>query len=323
MTPIDKVFMLSINAKLDYATLRQICLTGHSRIPVYEELELPGINGQPAKTSKIIGILLVKQCVLLDPEGTSISALIQAIADGYADAIPVRKIPLNKVVTVPQNEPLLGILDRFQEGRSHMAIVSRLSIEKAASVKKVVKRGLTQRIKSSVGISDSSDSDTDSDADEARNHGKRFAARKASTASSGSAGSATAIGTELTREDTSSSNASGGAEGTGRKSIFGRKRRKDKKRSRIPDPEMGEPVASSSGKTESREVQMEDMAGKAKKHSLAQSVFALGKEQSMPADAVLSADAAKDFLQGFDQSIAPLGIITLEDVLEGAHRHEF
>ena len=72
MTPIDKVFMLSINAKLDYATLRQICLTGHSRIPVYEELELPGLDGRPTKTKKILGILLVKQCVLLDPEGTTI-----------------------------------------------------------------------------------------------------------------------------------------------------------------------------------------------------------------------------------------------------------
>jgi metal transporter CNNM len=232
-----------------------------------------------------------------------------------ADAIPVRKIPLNKVVTVPQNEPLLGILDRFQEGRSHMAIVSRLSIEKAASVKKVVKRGLTQRIKNSVGISDSSDSDTDDDADEADHSGKRSAARKASVASSGSAGSATAIGTEFTREDTGSSNASG----TGRKSLFGRKRRKDKKRARITDPEMGDRVASSSGKAESENVQMQDTTDKTKKPSLAQSVFAVGKEQSMPADAILSPDAAKDFLQGFDQSVAPLGIITLEDVLEGAY----
>lgn len=39
------------------------------------------------------------------------------------DATPVRKIPLNKVPFVPNNEPLLGILDKFQEGRSHMAIV--------------------------------------------------------------------------------------------------------------------------------------------------------------------------------------------------------
>lgn len=41
MTPIADVFMLSIDAKLDYETLRRICLTGHSRIPVYEEVEVP------------------------------------------------------------------------------------------------------------------------------------------------------------------------------------------------------------------------------------------------------------------------------------------
>lgn len=47
-----------------------------------------------------------------------------------ADAVPLRKIPLNKVPFVPNNEPLLGILDKFQEGRSHMAIVSRFSVDK-------------------------------------------------------------------------------------------------------------------------------------------------------------------------------------------------
>lgn len=41
MTPIEDVFMLSIDAKLDYETLRKICLTGHSRIPVYEEVDVP------------------------------------------------------------------------------------------------------------------------------------------------------------------------------------------------------------------------------------------------------------------------------------------
>lgn len=44
MTPIEDVFMLSIDAKLDYETLRKICLTGHSRVPVYEEVEVPGSN---------------------------------------------------------------------------------------------------------------------------------------------------------------------------------------------------------------------------------------------------------------------------------------
>lgn len=53
---------------------------------------------------------------------------------GNLDATPLRNIPLNKVPFVPNNEPLLGILDKFQEGRSHMAIVSRFSVEKVLSI---------------------------------------------------------------------------------------------------------------------------------------------------------------------------------------------
>ena len=61
MTPIEKVFMLSINARLGYETLREVCFTGHSRVPVYEEVELPVPNGQSVKAKKIVGVLLVKQ----------------------------------------------------------------------------------------------------------------------------------------------------------------------------------------------------------------------------------------------------------------------
>ena len=43
-----------------------------------------------------------------------------------------------------------------------------------------------------------------------------------------------------------------------------------------------------------------------------------GREQDMPADAVLSTEGAEEFLQIADPAVMPLGIITLEDVLEGA-----
>lgn len=71
MTKIDDVFMLSIDAKLDYKTLQKICATGHSRIPVFEEVEVPDKEGQMVKVPKILGVLLVKQCVLLDPKGNN------------------------------------------------------------------------------------------------------------------------------------------------------------------------------------------------------------------------------------------------------------
>ena len=82
MTPIKDVFMLSIESKLDYETLRKICATGHSRVPVYEEVEVPTSaviearnkagpaiatapspdgDGKTMLAKKIIGTLLVKQ----------------------------------------------------------------------------------------------------------------------------------------------------------------------------------------------------------------------------------------------------------------------
>lgn len=180
MTPIDQVFMISIESKLGYETLQQIVSSGHSRIPVYQEIEIPVnrarggsgtltpnrgsglLNALSRKASntqtkassddqrtldgsvttdkellpvnadsqvttvsasvatneksgtttikrkKIIGALLVKQCVLLDPE----------------DETPVRDMVINALPTVPADEPLLNLLNVFQEGRSHLAIVS-------------------------------------------------------------------------------------------------------------------------------------------------------------------------------------------------------
>ncbi len=113
MTPIEDVFMLPIDAKLDYETLGNVVNSGHSRIPVYSEVEVPdiqsGIAGKTRIVKKILGCLLVKSCVLLDPE----------------DATPLSTIPINNMPTVPWDEPLTSMLNAFQEGRSHMAIVSR------------------------------------------------------------------------------------------------------------------------------------------------------------------------------------------------------
>ncbi|KAJ3506708.1 hypothetical protein NLJ89_g6718 [Agrocybe chaxingu] len=313
MTPISEVFMLSIDSKLDYALLKKICRTGHSRVPVYEEVDapisvVPRGEEDPAqdekpkqrtqKVKKIIGILLVKQCVLLDPK----------------DATPLRKIPLNKVPFVPSNEPLLGILDKFQEGRSHMAIVSRFSVEKAASVKHAVKRGLTQRLRERVGMGD-----TDSDSDSAEEE-KNFALRKkrgrrslinrkrgrdrspgpdeatsTTTADSPKDKGVNIHETQYDVERGSSADLKDEEKGTGRKSkLEGEIKRKEKEEGGM--------------KSKIATLQLPKVAAGMTSMSML--------EQSMPADAVLAKEGAAEFLQGFDPAVMPLGIITLEDVLE-------
>ncbi|KAF9546037.1 DUF21-domain-containing protein [Agrocybe pediades] len=326
MTPIKDVFMLSIDSKLDYDLLKKICQTGHSRVPVYEEVDVPvsvvanvdlaGVDGtnssdvnpnqRTRKVKKIIGILLVKQCVLLDPK----------------EATPLRKIPLNKVPYVPNDEPLLGILDKFQEGRSHMAIVSRFSaekVEKAASVKKAVKGGLTHRLRRRVGM-ESSDSETDSSGDEEK--GKSFNKRrrrfidglKRKNSDEDTVDGASTIKEKDEKEEAPPP-------------IFVDSRPYDIETGVVAD-EVNFDADTEGAKEKDGPKGSEKKSDEArKKEEGRRRAFQLPKlatgmtsmsmmEQSMPADAVLAKAGAAEFLQGFDPAVMPLGIITLEDVLE-------
>ncbi|KAG6916014.1 hypothetical protein DXG01_008825 [Tephrocybe rancida] len=282
MTPIEDVFMLSIESKLDYELLKKIVQTGHSRVPVYEEVEVPistsgALSKRTQKMKKILGILLVKQCVMLDPK----------------DATPLRKIPLNKVPFVPNNEPLLGILDKFQEGRSHMAI--------AISVKKAAKRGLTQRLRERVGMGDSDSSDEEKDAESS---GRLSGVKEAEEA--------TLRGDGVVEQDF----------GTQGQSVFISKLKPSRGRSR--NVQMRD--TTEDHEKEKVEVEVEEAMDGTKRS--ARSSFQLPRaaanmasmsalEQSMPADAVLGKQGAEEFLKNFDAAVMPLGIITLEDVLEG------
>lgn len=98
MTPMDDVFTLSLDDVLDEATMDDILSQGYSRIPIHH----------PDNNSNFIGMLLVKMLITYDPE----------------DAKPVRDFAL---ATLPETRPdtsCLDIVNFFQEGKSHMVLVS-------------------------------------------------------------------------------------------------------------------------------------------------------------------------------------------------------
>ncbi|XP_024970445.1 DUF21 domain-containing protein At1g47330 [Cynara cardunculus var. scolymus] len=96
MTPISKAFSLDLDGTLTLDTLNAIMTMGHSRVPVYS-----------GDRTNIIGIILVKNLLAVNPD----------------DAVPLRKMLLRKVPRVTDNMPLYDILNEFQKGHSHIAVV--------------------------------------------------------------------------------------------------------------------------------------------------------------------------------------------------------
>ncbi|KAF8008740.1 hypothetical protein BT93_K2404 [Corymbia citriodora subsp. variegata] len=96
MTPISDIFCLNINSKLDEETLGLIIRKGHSRVPIY--------SGSP---TNIIGLILVKNLIKCNPE----------------DETPVKDVTIRKIPRVLDCLPLYDILNQFQKGHSHIAVV--------------------------------------------------------------------------------------------------------------------------------------------------------------------------------------------------------
>ncbi|KAI9332308.1 hypothetical protein DFJ73DRAFT_63328 [Zopfochytrium polystomum] len=96
MTKFEDVVMLPMDAKLDRQTIGKLIEAGHSRVPVYNNAR-----------ENVIGVLLVKQLVLLDPD----------------DATPLADIPIGRLPRIKSDTPLFEILHNFEEGGSHMAVV--------------------------------------------------------------------------------------------------------------------------------------------------------------------------------------------------------
>jgi metal transporter CNNM len=98
MTPIEDVFTMSLDDVLDEDTVDVLLSQGYSRIPIHH----------PDNDRNFVGMLLVKMLITYDPE----------------DARPVREFAL---ATLPETRPdtsCLDIVNFFQEGKSHMVLVS-------------------------------------------------------------------------------------------------------------------------------------------------------------------------------------------------------
>ncbi|KAI9683200.1 MAG: hypothetical protein M1829_005991 [Trizodia sp. TS-e1964] len=98
MTPMEDVFTMSGDTILDEETMDQILSAGYSRIPIHA----------PDDPLNFVGMLLVKILITYDPE----------------DAKRVSEFAL---ATLPETRPetsCLDIVNFFQEGKSHMVLVS-------------------------------------------------------------------------------------------------------------------------------------------------------------------------------------------------------
>ncbi|KAI0107657.1 DUF21-domain-containing protein [Hypoxylon sp. NC0597] len=98
MTPMEDVFVMSEDTVLDEKTIDRILDAGYSRIPIHQ-------TGNP---TNFVGMLLVKILITYDPE------------DG-------KRVKDFALAALPETRPetsCLDIINFFQEGKSHMVLIS-------------------------------------------------------------------------------------------------------------------------------------------------------------------------------------------------------
>ncbi|OAV94507.1 hypothetical protein PTTG_26976 [Puccinia triticina 1-1 BBBD Race 1] len=98
MTPIEETFTLGEDSILDESTVTELVSQGYSRVPIH----------QAGHDRNFIGMLLVKHLISYDPE----------------DAKPVRDFQLSNLPEGSPDMTCLEALNFFQQGRSHMLLVS-------------------------------------------------------------------------------------------------------------------------------------------------------------------------------------------------------
>uniref|UniRef100_A0A383WEM1 CNNM transmembrane domain-containing protein n=1 Tax=Tetradesmus obliquus TaxID=3088 RepID=A0A383WEM1_TETOB len=149
MTPLEAAFMLSTDDVIDRPTLRRILESGHSRLPVFR-----GSN-----RSDIIGLILVKELLA-----------VVGLAEPGAGPVPVKELRMRDLPALPVETAMTDLLNLFQTGHSHMALLYQLPGAKSTTGK----RRTSSSARSVSGNStrrSSSDSERSSSSSEASSHG--------------------------------------------------------------------------------------------------------------------------------------------------------
>ncbi|XP_077193807.1 metal transporter CNNM4-like isoform X2 [Paroedura picta] len=105
MTPLCDCFLLNIDAILDFDTMSDIMESGYTRIPVYSK-----------ERTNIVDMLYIKDLAFVDPDDCT---PLKTITQFYS----------HPVHFVSHDTKLDAVLEEFKTGKSHLAIVQKISTE--------------------------------------------------------------------------------------------------------------------------------------------------------------------------------------------------
>jgi len=101
MVPLKNAWMLEGSQRLTQPLLQEILDSGYSRIPVYS-----------VHKHNLRGFVLVKKLIVVSPE------------DESGKGRCVESLGLDSLVVVPPSIPMLDLLNKFQESRCHLALIT-------------------------------------------------------------------------------------------------------------------------------------------------------------------------------------------------------
>ncbi|GAA6005465.1 hypothetical protein JCM11491_003651 [Sporobolomyces phaffii] len=145
MTPLEDIYSLASDVKLNHAVVDQILVSGHSRIPVHN----------PGDTTDFIGMLIVKKvrCSNVRPSSQSINRRTGLFSRRKHKPLTLEPfVPTQLISYDPEDEKTLGdmalsilpevgpdascldLLNFFQTGRSHILLVSKTPGEPGGAI---------------------------------------------------------------------------------------------------------------------------------------------------------------------------------------------